>query len=72
MTLDDGATCVDLSAAAAFCAWRCPSCGSADLVVADKRNRSHYIHRRKRCESCGARFTTRETLAAAEDCACET
>ncbi len=41
---------------------RCPSCGHADTAVVDSREAEdgESIRRRRKCEKCGERFTTRE------------
>jgi transcriptional repressor NrdR len=41
---------------------RCPACGHADTAVVDSREAEdgESIRRRRRCEKCGERFTTRE------------
>ena len=41
---------------------RCPSCGNADTRVVDSREAEdgQSIRRRRACDSCGERFTTRE------------
>lgn len=43
---------------------RCPHCGSSDNKVIDTREAGDGIRRRRRCESCGQRFTTYEHVAA--------
>ncbi len=44
---------------------RCPYCGSRDTKVVDKRDSDSVTRRRRRCESCSARFTTYERPEAA-------
>ena len=41
---------------------RCPNCGHADTAVVDSREAEdgESIRRRRKCEKCGERFTTRE------------
>lgn len=41
---------------------KCPNCQSDQLYVADSRNHSddNYLHRRRKCEKCGYRFSTVE------------
>lgn len=43
---------------------RCPSCGNADNRVLDSRvaRDGEEIRRRRQCQECGRRFTTRERL----------
>lgn len=41
----------------------CPSCGSGELSVKETRpRRGGYTYRRRRCEGCGATFTTTERI----------
>lgn len=42
---------------------RCPHC-QGKTVVADSRENDKGVHRRRRCGSCGTRFSTRETVHA--------
>jgi len=43
---------------------RCPHCESDKHKVLDTRSAGDAIRRRRRCESCGLRFTTYEHIAA--------
>lgn len=43
---------------------RCPHCGNTQHKVIDTRDAADGIRRRRRCESCGQRFTTYEHVAA--------
>lgn len=39
---------------------RCMHCGSQDLSVKDSRAHAHSVRRRRKCNSCGKGFYTRE------------
>jgi DNA-directed RNA polymerase subunit RPC12/RpoP len=41
---------------------RCPACGSYDCNVKDSRGSNNAVRRRRKCNSCGERFTTFETV----------
>jgi transcriptional repressor NrdR len=43
---------------------RCPHCGHTQHRVIDTRDAGEDIRRRRRCDSCGQRFTTYEHVAA--------
>ncbi len=43
---------------------RCPHCGHTQHKVIDTRDTGDDIRRRRRCDSCGRRFTTYEHVAA--------
>lgn len=40
----------------------CPECKSNQLVVIDSREYKNGIRRRRKCQSCGARFSTFESI----------
>lgn len=40
----------------------CPHCKARSSWVVDKRNGDGYVRRRRQCDDCGERFTTREIL----------
>lgn len=40
----------------------CPVCNCDVLTVVDSRPQPDSVHRRRKCERCGFRFTTRETI----------
>lgn len=42
---------------------RCPSCTRLGSRVVDKRPQHGYYRRRRRCDHCGFKFTTKERLA---------
>lgn len=41
---------------------RCPKCGSGETRVVDSREAADSVRRRRRCESCGNKFTTYERI----------
>ena len=41
---------------------KCPYCGGAESKVMDSRNLNEVVRRRRRCISCGTRFTTYERM----------
>ena len=41
---------------------KCPACGSEESEVKDTRRKEYANVRDRRCEKCGTRFRTRETL----------
>ena len=47
----------------------CPTCGSTESSVKDSRGILGAVRRRRRCETCGERFTTYEISAADRDLA---
>ena len=40
----------------------CPHCKARSSWIVDKRNGDGYVRRRRQCDDCGERFTTREIL----------
>jgi hypothetical protein len=43
--------------------FKCPKCGAAKgSDVCDSRGTEKYIRRRRKCNSCGFKFTTRESV----------
>lgn len=44
----------------------CPYCGGRPVRVLDTVHRETYTRRRRECAACGARFWTRERIAANE------
>jgi DNA-directed RNA polymerase subunit M/transcription elongation factor TFIIS len=40
----------------------CPKCSELSVFIIDSRKTKDGIRRRKKCESCGYRYTTREIL----------
>lgn len=42
----------------------CPHCQARSSWVVDSRNGEGYVRRRRQCDDCGERFTTREELVA--------
>lgn len=40
----------------------CPFCAARSSWVCDKRNGDGYVRRRRQCDDCGERFTTREVI----------
>jgi transcriptional repressor NrdR len=50
---------------------RCPHCSGLDTVLKDSRriilNRESVVRRRRRCRSCGERFSTHEIRDSSND-----
>ena len=40
----------------------CPKCNCDILTTVDSRKRLNEVYRRRKCEKCGYRFTTSETI----------
>lgn len=64
IALDDGAACDP--APVAQDPWRCPRC-SGPMRAIDTRHHPGHTRRRRRCESCGYKFTTREVVVVGTD-----
>jgi hypothetical protein len=45
----------------------CPRCGHGETDVVDSRPQGGMVRRRRRCQSCCERFTTREVIVGPED-----
>jgi transcriptional regulator NrdR family protein len=44
----------------------CPVCKTTSSWVVDKRNGEGFVRRRRQCDDCGERFTTREVVVASK------
>lgn len=42
---------------------QCPNCGGENFRTIDSRRAKAHIRRRRECETCGTRFTTKEVVA---------